>query len=72
MSNLSIPMQTMVDAIRSQGGRVSVSYWHTGFHVTTRQGWGSSRKNTWLALVRRGVVVDTGEWDNIGRWWELV
>ena len=71
MSDLTKPMQTMVDAIRGGGGRVSVSNWPT-FHVTTRKGWGSRQKKTWEGLVQRGAVVTTGDWDQTGRWWELV
>ncbi len=71
MSDLSASMQFMVDAIREGGGRASVSYWPT-FHVTTRRGWGSRQSNTWKALVTRGVVEVTNEWDQIGRWWKLV
>ncbi len=68
---LTGPMQEMVDAIREQGGRASVSY-HPKFHVTTRRGWGSTRSRTFEALVQRGVLVRTDDYDNIGRWWELV
>ncbi len=64
-------MEVMVDEIRAGGGRASVSY-YPDFHVTTRRGWGSSRRTTWEALVARGVVVKTDDWDNIGRWWELI
>ena len=74
MAELSPAMREMLDEIRSGGGRVSVSYGIRDgrFHASTRRGWGSTASSTWEALVRRGLVSRTGDWDHIGVWWDVV
>lgn len=66
---LSPAQEAAMEVIRTSG-RVSVSYaWDTEkIHVTDRRGHTIDGR-TWAALVRKGLVRYTGEWDHIGQWW---
>jgi len=62
--------QEIIDAIRDNPARrISITTW-PHFHATTRRGWGTNRKRSWDALVRKGLVEPTGDWDHVGGWWQ--
>lgn len=68
---LSPRMREMLEAIADSEVSVSYDWRNERFNVTNRKGWSSSARQTFDALVRRGLIVPTGNRDHIGEWWCL-